>query len=348
MRLSKEYRDLVTDYCYKNPDMLTLTLAKLIYKNHPEIFSSVDNVRYMIMTRRRARGGVMGKSYDDSLIREQKPIQEWMKLVQKKPKLKKSPPAKILVFDIETAPINAYVWGLWNQNVGTNQIKSDWFMLCWSAKWLFEDKVHHDRLNSREVVKQDDKRISKSLWRLIDQADIVIAHNGDKFDIRKMNTRFILNGIKPPSPYQSIDTLKHARRRLSLSSNRLDYIAQVLGVGRKIDTGGFDLWDQSIKGNEEALKKMDEYCQRDVELLEEVYLELRPYIKPHPNIGLYIGDNLERCPSCGSENLEPRGYYYTYINQYDAFQCGNCDSWSRSRKTNTPLKDNGNVKTSLP
>lgn len=347
MREKNKKGALITDYCIKNPDMLTLTLAKLIYKKHPKLFNSIEDIRSMVRTRRRANG-IMGSVFGDSLKREQKPIKDWMKKVQIEPKLKSLTPAKILIFDIETAPINAYVWGLWNQNVGTNQIKSDWFMLCWSAKWLFEETVFHDRLKSKEAINQDDKRIAKSLWQKINEADIVIAHNGDKFDIKKMNTRFILNDIPPPSPYQSIDTLKHARRRLSVSSNRLDYLGQVLGVGRKMDTGGFSLWDGSMKGDEESLENMDIYCRRDVELLEEVYLELRPYIKPHPNLGLFIGDNLERCPSCGSDELKPNGYYRTYVNVYDSFQCGNCGSWSRSRKSLTPMKENGNLKTSLP
>lgn len=150
----------------------------------------------------------------------------------------------ILLLDIETAPIEAAVWGLWKQNVNIEQIKSEWFMLTWSAKWLFDDKIFSDKLTLEEVKTQDDKRISESMWKFIDYADVVIAHNGDGFDIPRLNTRFILNGIKPPSPYQAIDTLKVARKVFSFSSNKLDFIARQLGIEGKMDVGGDENVDE--------------------------------------------------------------------------------------------------------
>src|SRR6266699_2886337 len=116
--------------------------------------------------------------------------------------------AKILILDIETAPIRAKVWGIWNQNIYIDQIGDDWFVLTWAAKWLFEKKVYSGRLTSKEAIKQNDKRILKGIWQLLEEADIVVAHNGDKFDLPKLNTRFIIHKLNPPLPYQSIDTLK--------------------------------------------------------------------------------------------------------------------------------------------
>ena len=133
--------------------------------------------------------------------------------------IKRESPAKILVFDVETAPLQAYVWGLWDQTVGTQQILSDWFMLTWSAKWLFDDEVMSDGLTPEEALKQDDSRVTESIWKLMDEADIVIAHNAVRFDVKKLNSRFLLNGMNPPMPYQVIDTLLHLRNKFSLSSN---------------------------------------------------------------------------------------------------------------------------------
>ena len=253
--------------------------------------------------------------------------------------------AKVLVFDIETAPMRSYTWSCWKQNIATNQIISDWFILSWSAKWLFNPDVMSDKLTGKEAINEDDERITKSLFDLIDEADVLISHNGEKFDIRRINTRFLLHGLGTPSSYQSIDTLKHARKQFNVSSNRLDYLGQILGLGRKIDTGGFELWERCMKGEDEALLEMQVYCDQDVRLLEDVYLEIRPFIKPHPNIGLYIADDIHRCPSCGSDQLIPTGDYYTTVNTYTEFRCKSCGSNSRSRKAN---KKGKGIMSSLP
>jgi len=243
-------------------------------------------------------------------------------------------PAKILVFDVETAPLRSYTWGLWDQTVQPAQIISDWFMLTWSAKWLFEDKVFSDKLTSEEALNEDDKRISESIWHLLNEADIIIAHNAKKFDVKKLNTRFLLNDLNAPMPYQVIDTLTHLRNKFSISSNRLDYVNELLGIGRKMDTGGFKLWDGCMKGDEESLKKMEEYNIVDVEILEETYLRIRPWISPHPNMGLFIEDDVDVCPSCASENLAFGGTpYRTGAAAYESFRCNDCGSTGRSKKS---------------
>jgi len=338
---------IIEKYLTENPDALSLTLAKLIYSKHKKLFNDVENVRSLIRARRRAKGND-GKTFDANFKREQKPIKYWMTKTTISPKLNNITPAKILVFDIETAPIRGFVWSKWKQYLNQEQIISDWFCLAISAKWFLEDEIISFKLTKSEIYHEDDSRIIKKMHKLLNEADIVIAHNGRKFDIRKLNARFIMHGLHPPKPYQVIDTLLHSRRQFAFTSHRLDDLGEYLGVGRKIKNTGFELWAKVMNGDMDALNEMDVYCGGDVGLLEEVYIEMRPWIKPHPNLGLFIGDNLERCPSCGFEDLKPKGYYYTYINQYDAFQCGNCGSWSRSRRTNTSLKDNSNIKSSVP
>lgn len=240
----------------------------------------------------------------------------------------------ILLLDIETAPIESAVWGLWKQNVNIEQIRSEWFMLTWSAKWLFDDEVFADKLTLQEVKDQDDGRISESMWKFIDYADVVIAHNGDGFDLPRLNTRFILNGLNPPSPYQSIDTLKVARKTFSFSSNKLDFIARQLGVEGKMDVGGMKTWTNIVwRHDMDALALMEEYNKKDVMVLEEVYVKLRPWIKSHVNLNLYYDDMNSRCPNCGSENLqwEEGKFYVTPMNKYSAVRCGDCGAVGRSR-----------------
>ena len=254
--------------------------------------------------------------------------------------------AKVLVFDIETAPLAGYLWSIWKFSLGFNMdmLESDWFMLTWSAKWLFDEKVMADKLTPKEALEQNDKRIVTSLWALIEEADIIIAHNAVKFDEKKMNTRFLLHGLPKPMPYRVIDTLQHAKKRLAVTSNRLDYLGKFFGLGGKIDTGGWELWDRCVKGDGEALEKMELYNIRDIKLLEDVYLKMRPYIQPHPNMGLFITEDEEACPTCGeTEDLERGGLYTTSVNTYEAIRCKRCGSIGRVRKGNFSIKNNSNL-----
>lgn len=186
---------------------------------------------------------------------------------------------KILFLDIETAPIEAYTWGLFDQNIGINQIKSDWYMLCWSAKWLDWDFVLSDQLSTKESIKKNDKRISKSVLELMNSADIIVGHNIDAFDVKKINARLIYNGCPLPTHYQTIDTLKLARKIFGITSNKLDYLCRFMWVGQKVSTWGFELWERCVKWEQEALDLMREYCQNDVVILEKLYKKIIPYAK---------------------------------------------------------------------
>lgn len=243
--------------------------------------------------------------------------------------------AKILVLDIETAPMRAFVWRRWKQNVHDSQIISRWFMLTWSAKWLFSDKTLSDKLTSKEAKGENDLRLAKNLWSLLDEADIIIAHNGERFDIPQINARFIVHGLKPTRPYQQIDTLKVARRQFDFDGNGLDNLANIFGITGKVETS-FELWDRCVAGDTKALKEMETYNIQDVLLLEELYLKIRPWIKAHPNLGLYVESEEPVCHACGSTELEPSGDYRTAVGVYDTFKCKVCDSYSRARTNSVP------------
>lgn len=248
---------------------------------------------------------------------------------------------KILIFDLETAPMQAYVWGRWKQNIALNQTISEWFIICWSAKWLFSSEIMGDVLTSEEALNEDDSRIVKSLWELINEADIVVAHNGNKADIPWMNTRFILNNFTPTKPYFSIDTCLVARKQFNFSSNRLDALATYFNLSNnKLDTD-FTLWRDCLKGNKEALHYMLEYNKMDVKVLEEVYLKLRPWIKNHPNISNILSSK-HSCPYCGQEELkEIQGKsYFTNVNEYKLYRCNHCGGISRGRTSIKNIKVN--------
>ncbi len=237
--------------------------------------------------------------------------------------------AKVLAFDIETAPNVGYFWGVWQQNISPIQMIEPWHCLTWSAKWLFDNEIMGDALTPKEAKKHDDKRIVKSLWRLFDQADILIAHYGDGFDIPRMNTRFLLHGLGVPSPYRSVDTKKIASQRFAFNHNKLDALAGEFGIGHKIKTE-FELWIGCYEGDQKALDKMLKYNKKDVLLLEEVYLILRPWMRSHPNMNLWQAD--DGCSHCGSMKVHAKGHYRTQVNSYRTYICEKCGSYSRQTK----------------
>ena len=252
---------------------------------------------------------------------------------------------KILVFDIETAPLKAFVFqkSVWKANVGDEQVISEWFMLAWSAKWLFDEEVISMTLTGKEARSEDDYRLVEGLWELFNQADIIIAHNGDSFDIPNMNTRFIVNGFNPPKPYQTIDTKVIAKRQFGFTHNGLNALSKLFGMGEKRDVD-FELWKQCVDGNEAALKEMELYNRDDVALLEQVYLKLRPWIKSHPNVGLYSLSDGAVCPNCGSEHITwlDGEYYYTQTSRYPIFVC-ECGAYGRSRKSDLTKEEKNNL-----
>lgn len=266
------------------------------------------------------------------------------RLLKKHRNLTKSD-VKVLVFDIETSPLVSYLWNRWQKFIPDQQVIEDWFVISWAAKWLFEEEVMSDVVTPEEALNRDDYRVTRSLWKLMDEADVLIAHNGLKFDIKMINGRFFKHDLDLPSPYQVIDTFRHATKRFRLPSSGLNFIAKMLGLGKKDDTD-FQLWVDCMKGDTEALKKMDKYCKQDTKLLEDVYLKMRPYIQPHPNLGIYIESDVQVCPACGSDELESNGTYATTVNLYESYRCKCCGSQTRSRKSK--LESREHITSSIP
>ena len=238
--------------------------------------------------------------------------------------------AKILILDIETAPNIAYVWGAWKQNVGQNQWVQKSHIMSFCAKWLDSDEVLYEENRS-----SDDRKIVRSLFNLLDQADIVVAHNGQKFDLPRIIGRGVIHGFTPPAPYHIVDTLLVARRELGLVSNTLANICEELGLSKKgahKKFPGFELWLGCLRNDNEAWEEMKVYNIQDVLSLEEVYLRLRPYMKQHPNVVRNEDGSTVKCPKCGSEHIQWRGYYYTKAGMcYRRFVCMDCGGWGRVR-----------------
>lgn len=239
--------------------------------------------------------------------------------------------AKTLIFDIECAPCEGYFWNTraWNINIPSSQLKNDWFMLTWSAKWLNSPETYSFKLTPKEAKEKDDNRIVRALWNLFEEANMIVAHNAFGFDIPMVNTRFIIHNLNPPTPYKIIDTLRIAKRVMKSTYNSLDFLGKSFGLGGKKKTE-FQLWIDCIAGKASALKEMAEYNIQDVILLEEVYLRLRGWMHSHPNLNLFQTES--GCSHCGSMKIKYAGEYAAQTRSFRAYRCLDCGGFSRETK----------------
>ena len=236
---------------------------------------------------------------------------------------------RILLIDIETAPNTVLAWGLFNQNIAIQQIVDSGLTLCFAAKWLGERDIIFS-----SIYQDGAKKMLKKAHALLDQADMVVHYNGKSFDIPTLQKDFIKIGLRPPSPVKHIDLLQVARDQFKFVSNKLDFITNYLGLGSKVRHKGMELWVQCMADDEVAWGKMERYNKQDVRLLERLYKKFRPWIKHHPNMGLYIDDSKGRpvCRNCGSPKLHTRGEAMTEAGKYRRYQCQACGTWGRGNK----------------
>jgi hypothetical protein len=230
---------------------------------------------------------------------------------------------KILFLDLETSPNLAHVWGLWDQNIAITQIERSTEVLCWGARWLGSDKVifksvHH---HGKEAMLDE-------LHKVMDEADVLIGWNSAAFDSKHIKREFIENGYLPPSPWIELDLMRIVRSQFKFPSNKLDYVAQKLGVGAKVKHSGFQLWLDCMAGIPKAWKEMKEYQIQDVNLLLDLYDILLPWIKNHPHVGV-SQDNPEACRNCGSDDIRSNGSQTSGAGRYRKYKCATCGSHHR-------------------
>lgn len=228
---------------------------------------------------------------------------------------KKGP--KILVIDIETAPIIAHMWSMWQQGFGLNQMQSDWHLLSYAAKWLDSDEVFYkDQRFQKDIT--DDKHLLEDIWELFDQADFIVGHNIRKFDTKKIKARMILNGMTPPTSFRQIDTLIIAKSVFAFTSNKLEYLTDKLcKVFKKSKHGkfhGHSLWTECLKGNMEAWQEMEDYNKYDILSNQELFEILAPWDNRLPNFDLYTDDALD------NEVWIPEGFHYTNLGKYQKYR----------------------------
>lgn len=235
--------------------------------------------------------------------------------------------AKILLFDIETRPMLGYVWSLFDNDVALNQLHTDWHVISFAAKWLGDsDKkiIYHDQRNSKNI--EDDKQLLKKIWKLLDEADVVITQNGIRFDVKKLNARFIFHKFKPPSPFKHMDTLVMAKSKFAFTSNKLEYLSSVLCPEQvKMKSKkfpGFELWKECLRGNLAAWKELELYNKQDIRALEGVYHKLAPWTKTVDLNLFYEGADMTCI--CGHKKFMRKGFHFSPTGQFQRYKCKKC------------------------
>ena len=248
-------------------------------------------------------------------------------ITESKPEPKKV--QRVLLLDIETAPTKAYIWKRWKENIGLSQVITEGYILSYSAKWLDDDLIMCNRIKREE----DDKGIIEELSSLIDQADLIVAHNILKFDWPTIKTRMAFHQMLPPKPVRVVDTLVIAKKAFRFPSNSLDSIASYLGLERKMQHSGFDLWKRCMALDNEAMEELINYNRQDVLVLEQVYKRLAPWYQNHPSVAVLYDDGKQHCPLCGGESIMKLDKSsFTNTSEFDAFRCEDCGKVSRSKK----------------
>lgn len=234
---------------------------------------------------------------------------------------------KILVVDIETQPALAEIWGMWNENIPLARLRRPTSMLCFAAKWhdadesmFFSDWQHGHR------------RMVKNIHRLLDEADVVVHYNGQRFDVPHINREIAKHGLRPPSPFKQIDLYRVVKSTFKLDSNKLDHAASYFGLGNKVDTGGYDLWRGVMDKDPVARSQMEVYNRADVLLTERLYLFLRPWIYSHPSAALLRDSTVTHCNKCDSTRLHRRGTSASRSRLYQRYQCQDCGGWMKGTR----------------
>ncbi len=234
------------------------------------------------------------------------------------------------MLDIESSPLTVHSWGLWEQNIGLNQILDTGGVLCYSAKWYKGKEMFFD-----SIFKSSKKKMLKGIHKLLDEADAVCHYNGARYDIPMLNREFLLAGMTPVSPIKQVDLLRVCKRQFRFPSNKLDHIASALGLGHKRKVG-HELWIKCMAKEPKAWAEMERYNKQDVKLLEKLYVKLLPWIKGHANHNLYKS---LVCPNCGGKHYQRRGLAMALNLRYHRFQCTDCGTWFRGAKSHGPKPD---------
>jgi hypothetical protein len=218
------------------------------------------------------------------------------------------PRVRRVFWDIETSPNIGFFWRPgWKITIDPDNIIQERAVICICWKWEGQKKVHSLKWNRQKPHGGDDRKMIQEFVNVIEQADEMVAHNGDKFDMSWYNGRHLVHGLEPIPKSKTVDTYKMAARNFNLNSYKLDYLAKILLGEGKIHTD-YSMWKKIVLNNDESeMKKMIKYCKKDVALLERVWNRLRDYSESSTHAAVNASGNVRdrwKCQHCGSDNVK--------------------------------------------
>jgi len=274
-------------------------------------------------------------------------VSDYLRKVQKKNAEGDFP--KILFIDVEVQGSLNISFPRFKAFISPSAVLKEPYLLTFASNWAHEpeEKVLVKGLDDYSAFEdncQNDILLVEELWELLDQADVVIAHN-NSFDRGQINSRFAYYGIDPPSDYKTICTLKALKQYFKLPANSLDAATKYFELERKLSHEGISLWVDCFKGDVEAFKKLKEYNHGDIPTLRQLYYKVLPFIKNHPNLAVYYGDDKVRCNNCGGVDMKlTSDYAYTNLSKFHTYRCGGCGATKRTRKN---LRGKGEMDSTL-
>lgn len=243
---------------------------------------------------------------------------------------------RVLLYDHEVSPTLQWAYGIWQSNAIRVEIEP--FIICFSYRWYGEKTTYNVRIALKKgdifnpvKLNYAERIVVEKLWKVLDEADIVVGHNAQGFDNKISMAAFLRHNMTPPSSFKTVDTLKVARSVARFNSNSLDNLCKYFGIGQKTDVKHSDVWYDYLNGAKKAVTQMVDYCNQDVNLLYKLYEKLRPYVKNHPNFSAYR--NAFCCTNCGGTNLQSRGYKLYGTGHFRYYNCNDCGAWPRERLT---------------
>ena len=231
---------------------------------------------------------------------------------------------KVLFWDIETSPNISYTWGKWQQDVVAFQ--KEWELLSFAYKW--QGRKTTFCISRRMFNDETDLALCKALHKILSQADVLVAHNGDSFDLKKARARFAVHGLPPLKPLSTVDTKKVAKANFAFNSNSLDDLGKLFKLGSKLKHSGFSMWLGCLAGSTKSWAEMEKYNKLDVVLLEKVYNKFKPWMLRHPKISAG-----QLCPRCPESIVLRWGIRATAGRPQQRWLCKNCGGYFL-----TPLK----------
>lgn len=241
---------------------------------------------------------------------------------------------RILYIDIETAAAQVLAFGRYDVNITENHVlvPGDWLL---SVSYAFNDEpVGGIGLSRQSVLSQDDSELVCLVYELMENADVVIAHNGKKFDFKILQARALAHNLGVLPSVKFVDTLKLAKAKIKVPSFSLDSMCAYFGIDRKIQTEGIGLWKRVQSGDTDAMVEMIRYNVQDVVILRDLYKKIASLGDSGYNAALYFNDDISRCKACGSHNIAETGRTVeTGQNSYAEVECLDCGAKARKKQS---------------